>query len=667
VRMKKKTQFILIGLMLGMLVSPLVFAQNAITATAISSHATFHNVGVQVDYTGDANLNASAVLEANIAGAGFKTVHPLSRVNNTRFVGTVFSVPPQTSVEVRVTLVDPDGVMGGVQTASITTRSEQTPVSTGTEIHVAKTGSDSTGDGSAANPFGSIQHAFDLSTAGSQIMIHAGSYHQALVTDLGPTGTISDPITITNAGDGTVLFDGSDPGLRNPDQWASEGGAIYSAPVINTFYVGVDGHRLFKYASLADLQNLIYSTNGGFYMDTAAQKVYLRLPDDNAPNGHLIEVSTLRSAFDLSHTSDVVIKGLNIKNYNLSRHSGGISLSDGCARIWVENNRFEQMETGVRLEALVVDTVVMNNEFSDQGVNAFDWNTVKDFQDWLEHGALFVTNDDYFGYGTIFYKNSIHDFFDGVKIVGLVTLNYASNSDVEDNVFYHLSDDGVETDGYSSNVRIVNNRFENLLAGVSVAPAEAGPTYLVRNLMVDLNNVAFTDYETNAIKFNIDGELSGDVFAYHNTGMTFEANQAALSMSNSSNWQHLTVLNNIWYGTEYAFYWFLDNTAVLAPNTIIDNNTMFSNSGFLAQFQGEDYADVPDLFQVSGFCAQCDESDPLFVDAASGDYNLMPISPAIDQAVLIPGINDTGFTGVAADNGALEFGQSEQLFVDGFE
>jgi hypothetical protein len=125
--------------------SETALTEDETVANAIDIHATFHNVGVQVNISGDKNKNATASLEANITGAGFQTVHPLSKVYTDRFVGTVFSLPPETDVEVRVTISDPDGVSNGVQTASITTRSEQAARSTGDTIHVSKTGSDATG------------------------------------------------------------------------------------------------------------------------------------------------------------------------------------------------------------------------------------------------------------------------------------------------------------------------------------------------------------------------------------------------------------------------------------------------------------------------------------------------------------------------------------------
>lgn len=629
---------------------PAMRPSNAITVQGIDLHGTFHHVGVEVRINGDVNANAHAALEANINGAGVVAGHPLSRVGGHRFVGTVFDLSPGDTVAVRVVVTDPDGTQNGVQVAQTATRSDQVPVSNGLGIHVAPGGSDTNGNGTSSNPYGTIQFAIELAMPGDKLLLHAGTYHQSVEVDSGPTGTAQAPLTITNAGDGPVILDGADPALNNPNAWTSLGAGMYRAAVADTYYIGIDGVRLWRYDTQAQLQNLAYATDGGFWVDTNANQVYMRLPGDAAPAGHQIQVSTLHTAFALTHTSDLVFDGLTFKNYNLGPHSSSISVTDESRRIWVVNSVFEQSQTGVRLEGYVEDTVVMNNEFHDAGVNAFDWELVKEFQWWLEHGALFVTNDEYSGRGTIFFNNYVHDYFDGVKIVGTESLPYASNSDVVGNFFYHLSDDGVETDGYASNVRIVDNRFEVLLVGVSVAPALAGPVYIVRNLMVDLQNVAFTDYETTAVKFNIDGQLSGELFVYHNTGVTFEAQNAGLSVSNDSNWRNLTMENNIWQGTKRGMYYHLDNTLPLHQ----DYDLLDSLTGALVLYQGTDYSSVASYTSATGLCANCLGGDPLFENTNLGDYRLRAGSPAVDAAKIINGINDLTYNGAGPDIGAIE-------------
>ena len=65
-------------------------------------------------------------------------------------------------------------------------------------IHVATTGSDTTGDGSAANPYRTIGRGVQATTPGTAIRIHAGVYAARVnITDL--NGTVDAPIWIGGA------------------------------------------------------------------------------------------------------------------------------------------------------------------------------------------------------------------------------------------------------------------------------------------------------------------------------------------------------------------------------------------------------------------------------------------------------------------------------------
>ena len=638
---------------------------NTTQVNTIQLHATFHNVGVQVNFTGDKNNNASAQLEANINGTGFKPMHPLSKVflvtkpagnYPQRFVGSVFSVAEETEVEIRVTITDPDGVTQAIKTASITTRSTKLPISSGKSLHVATSGSNTTGTGTSVAPYKTIQYAVNKSSSGDSILIHAGTYHEQVEISNNQLSLDQGYLTLRSAGDGEVIMDGTDETLNTPTAWKDEGNNLYSAalnsPNNNTYYIGFDGNRMWKYISLNALKNLIHDTNGGFYADAQSKRVFAKFPNNADPTGHQITVSNLKYGLDIFDINNVLIDGLIFDNFNSGEHSAGIQVSGSSNAVWIVNSKFEHMETAIRLEAKVVDLVVMGNEFSDQGVQAFDWDIVKEHQHWLERGALYCSNDEYSGYGNIFYNNYVHDYFDGVKIVGTEILDYASNSDVEHNRFVLLSDDGVETDGYSSNVRIQNNRFESLLIGVSVAPALGGPTYINRNLMVDLKNIANTDYATGAVKFSIGDAVYGDLFIYHNTGTTTEAARTAFSVSNEADWSLLTMKNNIWSGEVQGIYYYLDNAATL--ETRQDYDLLFATSGIAAEYQGEDYFNIADYFKASGFCQHCIEAKPMFVNQAGGDYHLSNTSPAINQGVLIPGINTLDADGNKPDIGAFE-------------
>ena len=82
------------------------------------------------------------------------------------------------------------------------------------ELHVATTGNDTTGDGSAGNPFATIGRAVDDALPGTAIRVHAGTYAGGtFLSDL--AGTESAPIWIGGApGEARPVLEGGGEGLH---------------------------------------------------------------------------------------------------------------------------------------------------------------------------------------------------------------------------------------------------------------------------------------------------------------------------------------------------------------------------------------------------------------------------------------------------------------------
>ncbi|HET7474567.1 MAG TPA: hypothetical protein VFJ97_00915 [Dermatophilaceae bacterium] len=70
-------------------------------------------------------------------------------------------------------------------------------------LHVATTGT-STGDGSAARPFATVQRGADVARPGDTILVHQGTYRGVVI--ITRSGTQAQPITLTSAGDGPVTL-----------------------------------------------------------------------------------------------------------------------------------------------------------------------------------------------------------------------------------------------------------------------------------------------------------------------------------------------------------------------------------------------------------------------------------------------------------------------------
>ena len=74
-----------------------------VSLVSATTYANFHAAGVVVTVGGDPERNAAAALEWRAAGeSAFRPGHPLTRVDATRFAGSLFWLQPGAAYEVRV-------------------------------------------------------------------------------------------------------------------------------------------------------------------------------------------------------------------------------------------------------------------------------------------------------------------------------------------------------------------------------------------------------------------------------------------------------------------------------------------------------------------------------------------------------------------------------------
>lgn len=113
------------------------------------------------------------------------------------------------------------------------------------------------------------------------------------------------------------------------------------------------------------------------------------------------------------------------------------------------------------------------------------------------------------GRGHIIQYNEIYDWWDTAGLGGNDTTVDTSGCDIVGNEFHEVTDDGIEMDGARFNNRIYENRFTNVLCGISCQPCLAGPTYIVRN--------AIYNYQLKPLKFHILGNTPTGMLVYNNT------------------------------------------------------------------------------------------------------------------------------------------------------
>ncbi|MFG0247916.1 MAG: hypothetical protein ACF8OB_03440 [Phycisphaeraceae bacterium JB051] len=227
--------------------------------------STLHAIGLQWDMKGDFNRNATVTVTYRKTGESqWQDAQPLLRtlfdgagtsrigwhvVCPNRFSGSVLNLDPATSYQIRLTLHDPDG---GDQQQIIEAQTKQplTDVANAAVLHVYP----QTYQGARLTPsFDTIHQAYDAVEPGQTILLHSGVHQfgdmqarqqrygdqriayihpplhdqaSQLYTDfsavnrqlnrvihLNKQATISMPITITGAADGSTILDGGAVGI----------------------------------------------------------------------------------------------------------------------------------------------------------------------------------------------------------------------------------------------------------------------------------------------------------------------------------------------------------------------------------------------------------------------------------------------------------------------
>jgi VCBS repeat-containing protein len=200
------------------------------TIGTLSLSPAFENIGVISSFSGDNNANNQAILEYRQTGTtdwtpGIQMTgdrrtsltmsgsSPIANPYKNQWRAVIFWLTPSTSYDVRVTYTDADGGSGTVQ-GTVTTLND-TPPSTGSTYYVAKTGSDTTGNGSEATPWLTIGKAASSVAAGATVNIKPGTYSEQVV--MSKSGTVNNYITFKSydSSNKAIITSAADTGTFN--------------------------------------------------------------------------------------------------------------------------------------------------------------------------------------------------------------------------------------------------------------------------------------------------------------------------------------------------------------------------------------------------------------------------------------------------------------------
>ncbi len=98
-------------------------------------------------------------------------------------------------------------------------------------------------------------------------------------------------------------------------------------------------------------------------------------------------------------------------------------------------------------------------------------------------GSTVIRYNDFIGSDLHRWNDAIEGIDNGKKDGG-----FNRDADIYGNMFAFGNDDGIELDGGQRHMRFFGNKVEGFLCGISTAPNMAGPTYIYRNLVVNLGD-----------------------------------------------------------------------------------------------------------------------------------------------------------------------------------
>lgn len=610
-------------------------------ATSITSPCTLVTLRPMINSMGVSVLTpTSEMVKANIryrvAGVSAWTVgHDAVLTNTNHIDGSLFWLLPNTTYEVEVTLRVSNGAVQALEQCQATTQADMPANAIARTIYVSAAASGG-GNGTESQPYATIQSAINQSQPGDQIIVQAGVYYEQLnFPNSGMAGSY-----ITLSGQSGAILDGSTKSIeQNGLTWTPDGtyANVYSAsipssvPLHNLLEVDPiwrDTQHFYRYDSLAGLQAgighaAVPMTEGFSYNATTNILTVRSLTVPNTHTWHIRSQDIGIRAFEKDY---VHIEGLTIRYVPMGIYFSGSSYN-------IIRNVTFQTGTGILIDnyrgPVSEANRIEHTTYADAPLADWGYSAVKATP--METSAILVRE----GTGTIIRDNRIEQYHNGIFT------GDSKEIDVYRNVIRHLSDDGIETDGNGENVRIWANAIDDINSGLSLTPTVVGPVWAIYN--------RFTRFFGRA--FKIGEGATGIGYIYHNT-IWNNISDAFGTQDVTNDTNTFVFRNNIFDVAGLAIRW-----TNPVPGINMDYDNVYS-SATVPYFWFNNYSTLSALCAARG--AECHGSSgvPQLIDPSNNLFGLRIISPNVDTALRLPGINDT-FTEAGPDRGYIERGQTE--------
>lgn len=623
---------------------------------ALELYGTFESMGITATVAEADHPSAAAttLVEYRTPGEPFHAGFPLTRLNDTRFVGSLFWLTPGDEYEVRVTFYDPQTAWNcAVLAGGMSTRADLPVLPSPVHTYIASPAG--VGDSCTLAEPCHVQTGLSKTGPGDVLMLRGGVYYTGQVSAQN-SGQVDAPLVIRSYPGEQAILDGAEPGTI---QWNLYQPGIYthtvSDPGLNLVFA--NNERLYPYKNLDELTSLRWGLPG-YYLDGST--LYIHLLGGADPNAVPVAISRYPHALWIAGNHTYIVD-LQFRHYSEDRYQQGAVHLAGSENV-VMDSSFTNTHSGIAIEPGAHKNVIQDNTFSDT-MFEFPWDAVYDGTHLPSQGGIRFMGPDTsrVSRGNVIRRNVFHDTFDGMHICPDQAAGNTSNeTDVYENTIYRAADDGIETDGACENVRIWKNTIHDVLAGVSLAPARGGPTYVLRNLIYRTGATRYCPFREldtslpcggNPFKFEWGDPESGYMYLLHNTTDSFPGSPG-LRIAGNNGWPLLYSRNNTYIGRNREALKY--ELTVDQPLDFDYDLLMMYNHSAVVVWNGTKIPDLNQFQQASGLELHGLSVDPGFLNPDGGEYALTPSSPLIDAGLYLPGIND-GYHGSAPDIGFLEW------------
>ncbi|OGV35440.1 MAG: hypothetical protein A2020_06835 [Lentisphaerae bacterium GWF2_45_14] len=264
----------------------------------------------------------------------------------------------------------------------------------------------------------------------------------------------------------------------------------------------------------------------------------------------------------------------------------------------------------------------------------------------LSTGGTVLRYNDFIG-------SDAHRWNDTVEGIGngLPKGGFYRDAEIYGNMFIYANDDGIELDGGQMNIRVFLNKFEGSLCGISTAPCLLGPSYLFRNLIV---NLADEDgYGAAAFKNGHNSFDRGRCYVFNNTvyapGGYGHYNNNKDEIAKYGKELRGITRNNIFYSSKELF-----SPSVFNRGNDFDYDLIFSKNSKLLKSTEENLKEKG--WEEHGIF----EKDPEFSSIEGGIFTLTEKSPARENGVSVDNFIEKQ-NNENPDRGAFQTGNSQVL------